>query len=466
MAYTLEQSTTGVQGVADELIYVVKDSTNTGELNYRYICVISVGATELLRLKQLPNNAAAAVFNIQSIVSNYVQQDESPYRLGLFDLDGNSSMTTIFATNTEALKTITVDFGYEFSIAAGDAPTTVLVPATETDVICLNGNFLQSTQIAPTVSAAQDYGLANQYKLFLSDVNNTNLEQDVLYGLPVDIGTPHFQFMALAFLNGDDVGSDSSSFLHFSYFNGATPLNTGYIQNNATNGGADPIAGLLDSQSLLYVGVGTGNLYYQAINPDLEPQAVGNVGWTHYFVQWSTSATLSGNEVSASYKFNRVTCGKYITDEQTFSLHWWNSKGGVDNLLVTGKVMESQEMDKKDYRTSGGNSFSANGTGTEYKRQPWQGGKKSTNVLTTTSLQLTTQGGTPDNLTPLIKSLLNSEKVYLSGKSFWGNNSDVATSGIVQAYIKDKNLEVLTNINEGAISYKIGVEISRRRANV
>ena len=95
MAYTLEQSTTGVQGVADELIYVVKDSTNTGELNYRYVCVITDGATELLRLKQLPNNASAAVFNIQSIVSNYVEQDESPYRLGGFKLDGDLSTTTI-----------------------------------------------------------------------------------------------------------------------------------------------------------------------------------------------------------------------------------------------------------------------------------------------------------------------------------------------------------------------------------
>ena len=461
MAYTLEQSTTGVQGVADELIYVVKDDTNTGELNYRYICIISDGATELLRLKQLPNNALAAVFNIQSIVSNYVEQDESPYRLGLNDLDGDPSTTTIFATNTDALKTITVGFGYEFSVAAGDVPTVTLVPALDTDVICVNGNFLRSTEVAPNVNAASDYKLASASRLFLSDVYNTNLEQDVLYG-----SATQTQWMAFAFLNGDDVGSTGSGYLHFSYFNGATALNTGYIQNYPTTGGVTPTTGLADVQSLLYVGVGTANLSFQSIDTSLRPSDAGNVGWTHYLVQWSSAITLSGNETSTSYKFNRVTCGKYITNEQMFSLHWWNSKGGVDNLLVTGKVMESQEMDKKDYRTSGGNSFSANGSGTEYKRQPWQGGKKSTNVLTTTSLQLTTQGGTPDNLTPLIKSLLNSERVYLSGKSFWGNNSDVATSGIVQAYIKDKNLEVLTNINEGAISYKIGVEISRRRANV
>tara|TARA_R110000744_G_scaffold30492_2_gene72152 strand:- start:3029 stop:4414 length:1386 start_codon:yes stop_codon:yes gene_type:complete len=461
MAYTLEQSTTGVQGVADELFYVVNDSTNTGEINYRYVCVILDGATELLRLKQLPNNAASAVFNIQSIVSNYVEQDESPYRLGMINLAGDFLTNQIFATNTKALKTITVSFGYEYSASAGEVPTVTLLPALDVNVICINGTLITSTTTPPEPNVAKAYQLSNVYKLFLSDVHNENLEQDVLYVDPTQT-----QFMAMAFLNGDDVGSTKSAYLHFSYFKGTTALNSGYIQNYATTGGASPTAGLTDEQSLLYVGVGSGNLYNQVLNTALKPSDAGNLGWTHYFIQWSSSVTLLGNESSTSYKFNRVTCGKYIKRDQIFSLHWWNSKGGVDNLLVTGKVMESQEMDKKDYRTSGGNSFSANGSGVEYKRLPWQGGKKSTNVLTTTSLQLSTQGGTPDNLTPLIKSLLNSERVYLSGLSFWGNNAENESQGIVQVYIKDKNLDFLTNINDGAISYKINVEISRRRANV
>ena len=457
MAYTLEQSTTGVQGVADELIYVVKDDTNTGEINYRYICVISEGAVELLRLKQLPNNANAAVFNIQSIVSNIVEQDECPYRLGSNNLDGDLSITT----NSKALKTITVGFGYEFSASAGDVPTVTLLPALETEVICVNGNFLQSTQTAPNTNAAVDYKITDSTKLFLSDVTEKGLQQDVLFS-----SSSQTQFSALAFLNGDDVGSTGSSYLHISYFNGITALNTGYIQNHPATGGASPTAGLSDVKSLLYVGIGTANLKSQNINTNLSPSDVGNDGWTHYNVQWSSSATLAGNETSAKYKFNRVDCGKYITDNQIFCLHWWNSKGGVDNLTVTGKVKESQEMDKKDYRTSGGNSFNSDGASTLYKKQPWEGGKQSTKVLTTTTLELTTQGGTPDNLTPLVTSLINSERVYLSGKSNWGNNNHGTTKGIVQVFIKDKNLEFLTNLNDGAISYKIRVEISRRRANV
>ena len=459
MAYTLEQSTTGVQGAADDLIYVVKDSTNTGELNYRYICIIKDGATELIRLKQLPNNAGATVFNIKSIVSNYVEQDECPYRLGQIDLNGNLSTSTIFATNTKALVTFSLEFGYEFSVSAGDVPTETLEPSLNTDVICVNGNFLTSQQTAPNVNAAIEYKLIGA-GAFLTDVRASFMHQDVLFD------GKRKQFIAMAFLNGDDVGSTNSDYMHVSYFNETTALNTGYIQNEPPNGGAIPAPGLSDSQSLLYVGVGTLNLDSQAINSSIKPSAAGNLTWTHYIIQMASSATLAGNESSLKYKFNRVSCGKYINENQTFCLHWWNSKGGVDNLGVYGKVKESQEIDKKDYRTEGGNSFNADGASTEYIKQPWEGGKKSTNVLTTTSLILTTLGGTPDNVTPLIKSLLNSERVYLSGKSFWGNNSENAPTGIVQVYITDKNLDFLTNINDGAISYKIGVEISRRRANV
>ena len=47
MAYTVNQSTTGVQGAADDLIYVVEDSPLSGTINYRYVCVVLLGAVEV-----------------------------------------------------------------------------------------------------------------------------------------------------------------------------------------------------------------------------------------------------------------------------------------------------------------------------------------------------------------------------------------------------------------------------------
>jgi len=180
----------------------------------------------------------------------------------------------------------------------------------------------------------------------------------------------------------------------------------------------------------------------------------------------ASSTTLSGNEVSGIYRFERVSCGRYVTPDQVFSLHWWNSKGGIDNLPMLGKVVESQTMDKKSYRTSGGNSFDATGTGnTAYKRNSYSGGKRSTDVHTTTTYELSTIGGDPEMLTPMIQSLLNSSRVFLWGDSFFGLNVATSTPGLVQAYVADARLVKKSGVNDQASSYKVVVEISRRRTN-
>ena len=463
MAYTVNQDTTGVQGVADDLIYVVKDTMNTGEINYRYVCSVRVGGVEVIQLKQLPNNLSAAVFNTRSIASNYVFQDENPYQLGRYGTDGEQDLDKIFSPNISAIKTFTFRFGYEYSATAADIPVVTLDALTDTDVIVVNGTFLRPATSSPSVLGASRYALTNSVRLLLSDLTGTSsvIRTSILYD-----GSRRSN-ATLAFLNGDDVGSTGSGFVHVSYYNGASLLNTNYFTNTPAQGGAIPAASLTDENSLIYVGCGTYNLYYQNIVTDLKPSDALNSGWTHYDVQMASTSTLSGSETSAIYRFERVTCGKYIQDDQIFSLHWWNSKGGVDNLPMLGKVTESQSMDKKDYRTSGGNSFDSDGTGpsTNYIKQSWEGGKRSAKVHTTTTYELTTIGGSVDQLTPMIRSLLNSERAYLSGNSLFGSNSSAAGGGVVQAYIKDTRVQYMSGVNDQAKSYKVMVEISRLRPN-
>lgn len=465
MAYTVNQSTTGVQGTADDLIYVVKDTTNTSEINYRYVCSVRVDGAEVIQLKQLPNNADSAVFNTRSIASNYVFQDENPYELGKNDLDGSTELTKIFAPNTSALKTFTFRFGYEYSATAADIPVVTLDATLDKTLKVLNGSFLKATNSSPSTGATA-YALTGSGNLLLSDLISINsvIRTSVLYG-----SFGQRSNAALAFLNGDDVGSTGSGYVHVSYYNGATLLNTAYFTNTATFGGALPAASLSDENSLIYFGCGTDNLYYQNIEVTLKPSNALNSGWTHYDVQMASSSTLSTNETSAIYRFERVSCGRHITNDQIYSLHWWNSKGGIDNLPMLGKVTESQSMDKKDFRTSGGNSFSADGNsgggGTDYIKQSWEGGKRSAKVHTTTTYELTTIGGSVDQLTPMIRSLVNSERAYLSGRSLFGVNSLSTSSGIVQAYIKDASVQYMSNVNNQATSYKVMVEVSRLRPN-
>jgi len=261
MAYTVNQSTTGVQGAADDLIYVVKDTTNTSEINYRYVCSVRVDGAEVIQLKQLPNNADSAVFNTRSIASNYVFQDDNPYQLGLYGTDGVQDLVKIFAPNTSAIKTFTFRFGYEYSATAADIPVVTLDALTDTNVIVVNGTFLRPAYSSPSTGATA-YALTGSGNLLLSDLISINsvIKTSVLYG-----GVQQRSNAALAFLNGDDVGSTGSGYVHVSYYNGSTLLNTGYFTNSSTFGGAVPAASLSDENSLIYFGCGTDNLYYQNI---------------------------------------------------------------------------------------------------------------------------------------------------------------------------------------------------------
>lgn len=463
MAYTISQSTTGLQGSADDLIYVVTGQTAT-TINFRYVLKIELDGVEIILLKQLPNNASSAVFNIKSIVSNYVKQDDNPYQLGKYGLDGKASTEKMFSLNTSALKTFDLTFGYEESATANSTPVITYPAGATKEVKCVNGSFLSSTVSSPPIpTVARPYYLEGNTSLVLSDITavpgSTQLKTSILYG------DGRLQWAAIAFLNGSALSS-SGNYVYVTYYKGATQLLQNSFQNTSSNGGFVPGSATTDVQQLIYFGCGTANLENQTDKIYAMPSNGGNDDWTHYAVQLSSnSTTLAGNEKSREYIFERVTCGKYVTEDQIYSLHWWNSKGGVDNLPLLGKVQDIQEIEKKDYRTSGGNSLDANGVTPAYVKQPWMGGKRSSKVHATTILELTTIGGNPDLLNPMIRSLLNSERVFLSGNSLFGSSQANASDGVVQAYILDKQQKKMSGLNDRAVSYTLKVEISKRRAN-
>lgn len=465
MAYTVNQSTTGVQGAADQLIYVVKDTTNASEPKYRYVCRIQLNSATIIKLKQLPNNAACAVFDVQRVLQAYVYQDTSVYDLGLLGIDGTFDTTKIFGSNAAAIKTFTLRFGYEFAPDANSQPQEVLLPATDTDVKVVNGSFLTPTGSYPlSSSAANDYKMTSNSKFFLSDAVGNQADSAkgdvVLYPVAYDVKPSK---ATLAFLNGDDVGVSGTNIFLVQYFTGSLSGYSSILQNTSAAGGAAPAAGLSDAESLLYLGIGPFNLESQSIDTSLRPSANG--GWTHYDVVAMSSA-VPGNEKSRTYRFVRQECSKYYTAENAYTIHWWNSKGGVDSLPLMARSTESQNIEKEPIRTSGGNSLSADGSAVPYQQTSAQGGKRAGRIRTTTTLQLNTVGGSPDVYTPFIKSLVNSSKVFLSGPGMYGLSSQEPASGLVQCYVTETQKEYLTSVNDQSVSYALTVEISRRRPNV
>ena len=464
MAYTVDQSSgTGVQGVADDIYYQVRDTTNFADPKYRYLVRLTIDSVVIGTFKQLPNSANCAVFRIQDIISDYVHQDETILRLGVYDSDDAPDFSKIFALNEKALETVSVEFGYERAATVNETPVQTFLPALDTTLKAINGSLRSLNVNSNAANSVGYYGLTNSSARFLSAISpdeNGEVNQWVLEG----------QFGALAFLNGDDVGSDNCNYFHVSYFDAAGgALNTGYFENNPTNGGVVPAAGLSDEASILYFGAYPYNLAFQNIAVDLRP--INNSGWDYYEVQAASNTTLSGNEASRVYRFNKLCDTRYNQSDSNipseYFLSWWNEFGGIDNLLCDGASNVTQSIKRSSFRSMGGNAFQASNT-VPYSKGSQEGGMTSVGNLTTTSITLNTRESNPINLNNLIMSLVNSPRVYVYTTALQQPSltTPTNTTNWVRCIVKGAQIGFKTALNDKISNYTIEIEISRRKPNV
>ena len=447
MAYNVNQTSIGLRGSYDELVYVVEDTDNTSELKYRYACSVIVDNASKAILRQLPNNADCAVFNTRVIAAQYVQQDSDKWFLGT----GNGN---VLSTNTKAFKTISMRFGYQYATSAALQPVITLLQETTQEVQLISGNFTLPTSTIIETTDSASYIPDDSSALFLSDMPlyagaYTNY---VLYE------TGKYNWATLAFINTD---SSLATHIKVQYFNGTTSLTSTEIINDNTTGGVPPSTVTADTERLLYFGCGSANWISQQ-GTQINPAVNDNIGWTHYDITLLDSA--GGNAVSATYRFIRLECNKFQKANEFVTLHWWNSKGGLDSLVFSAKQELTQTMQRTSFKEIGGNSFDANGDGVLYNKYSDEGGTTQSNIKTTTTYALNTAFGNPEVLSPLMMSLLNSERVYMTGSDNYGTNSTGSDKDkAVRIMIKDGEFMQKSSVNDGLSSYGIKAEISRQR---
>ena len=444
----VNQTSTGLRGSYDDLIYVVED-TNTGLFKYRYACRVIVGLTTQATLSQLPNNASCAVFNPRIVAAQSVKPDEDKWFLG-------QSAGNLLSTNTNAFKTVTMRFGYYSATAANLQPTLTLDQNLDQTVQLVSGNFTLPTSTVIETTDSASYVPDDSNALFLSD---TPLVGGV-YKNYVIYDTGKTTWATLAFINTTDSDAD---YISIRYYNGSTVLSQNTFTNESANGGATPSTVTTDPERLLYLGVGTANLNGQT--GTYSPASATNAGWTHYDIILSDNlGDPWGNAVSATYRFERLDCNKFQQAGDFYTLHWWNSKGGLDSLVFNGKSELRQNIKRTEYRQIGGNSFDANGNGVDYNKYSYEGGKTQSNSVTTTTFKLNTAFGNPDALSPLMMSLMNSERVYMTGSDNYGTNSTGSDKNkAIRVVVQDGSFQRKTSVNGGLTSYELQVDVSRLR---
>ena len=451
MAFLINQTSIGLRGTYDDLIYVFEDEDNTAQPKYRYACSVNVDGQPRAILRQLPNNADCAVFNPRIVAAQFANPDEDKWFLG-------QSASNLLSTNTSAFKTVTIIPGYQYAASANLEPTLTLLGASYHQIVQLvSGNFTLPTSTVIETTDSASYVPDDSSALFLSD---TPLVGGV-YKNYVVYDTGKTTWATLAFINTTDSDAD---YISIRYYNGSTVLSQTTFTNETANGGATPSTVTTDSERLLYLGVGTGNL--TGYSGQSSPANPANAGWTHYDIILSDNiGDPWGNTVSATYRFERLDCNKFEQAGEFYTLHWWNSKGGLDSLVFNGKSQLSQSIKRTEYRQIGGNSYDANGLGaTAYNKYSYEGGKTQSNSITTTSFKLNTAFGNPATLSPLMMSLMNSERVYMTGSDNYGTNSTGADKNkAVRVVVADGSFQRKTSVNDGLTSYELQVDISRLR---
>lgn len=400
---TIEYSPTAtVLGANDLSVYVVYDAVHVADPKFRYICQVFDGATELAKLKQLPNSSNAGVFDVHRIVSDYVKQDENIH---------GSAMFTNFTT---AFKPITLKFGYEYAATAVDQPIEYL------------------NQVSTTASwvNAQFEGISASYG------NGTNAQ--FIPGNPLYPPSDTAKFASVlpnvAYVQVGDYGTLSlinlgyigARYLYVQYFSGTTALNSHHftVPTNSTA-----------ANRFVYIGAYPANLEAQTINTSMRPSA--NTGWTHYTVVLKSQTLPSSPKVSQTYTFYLDEACKYAYTRFAF----WNQYGGWDYVNFRNAIRAKAQSEQQRYESVGGNWFNA-GPSIPFARATYQGGMQTTNAVMRKSYTAST-GFYEEEYNDVFLTLLNSPRVLRYDSGNW-----------IPVVMNTNQLNVKTVLNDKLVEYE------------
>lgn len=398
---TIEYAPTAdILGANDLAVFVVYDATHVSDPKFRYICQVFDGATEVAKLKQLPNSSNAGVFDVHRIVSDYVRQDENIH---------NAAMFTNF---TKAYKPVTLKFGYEYAATATDQPVEYL-------------NQVSTTK--PWVNA-QFEGISASYGGGVNDTYlPTGLTKKFASVLPTTIYAQVKDYGTLSLIN---TGYTGSRYLFVQYFSGTTALNSHHFTIPAT---------ATDANKFVYIGAYPNNLELQTIDTAMRPSA--NAGWTHYTLVLK-SGTLSGSpKMSQTYTV-------YLDEECKYEytrFAFWNQYGGWDYLNFRNAIRAKAQSERQRFESVGGNWFNA-GPSIPFARATYEGGMQTTNAVMRKNY-VVASGYYDEIYNEVFLTLFNSPRVLRYSLGQW-----------IPVVINTSQLDVKTVLNDKLVEYEFEIQ--------
>ena len=462
MAYTIEQKPNQLAGANSPMVFVLKDTSNTGDPKYRYIAQVYISTTdastwvEKAKIKIHKNSQDVGIVDVHKIVRSYLETQEKNVGnqeaiAGSIHSIGISDTSNSYSQNTNQVVGVKLVGGYEKASSATAAPVETLnqantiiysIPATTpyTDT----GTNVGGLDIDGTNNPLTNYIPSGATKKFLT---NSPRVQFVRGG---NTASENIDELTIAFIN-DGLITDGDSIVKIAieYYNktGGQIGATKYFTNDVASGGkatADDV-----KNSLLYFGCGTYNLEAQVDEPDNQPSEFTD--WAYYVIY---GADGSGNQETDKYYFYRYGSGATVDDRHqscsrydNVRLAWRNRLGAWDYINFRGKSTESVAITRSDSASVSGTWNSATFTYDNSDR-----GKKTLYTEATRKLTINSDWLNDDE-GAWLEELFTSTNVHILGDS----------NIVYPVVITDKAYTKKTSVNNKVkIQYTINLEYANK----
>ena len=449
--------------VGQDIIYVVSNATAVStetkvkfgvDVHISYASINMNTSNDLIgTFKTTPNNAGVGMFDLRSIIENYVKADNMAY--GGSEYKGTLTTPNVkhplhiidkFSQNHSVVRNMQLRFFVEYlgaTDAAGDQDDNVVRRAVGTSIdsdpyVVFNG-YLNYTDVLTIQNAnfgydLTDFKIGNSTRKFLTNAPNT------LYANGDDYGT-------LSFIVENSLTYILLSNITFDYYDSTDSLlSTETVIANAANG-AYALWGASSIKQILHVGCYPGNRQ----NTSATFRGYITAGSVAYYDVYLKSASFDMTEKKRIY----VNCPNQKGYE-SIRLTWLNQWGVWDYYTFTQKSIRSTSTQGSTY-----NQLEGTWNEGKYRIDSFKGGKKAFRVNATERITMNTEFVTEAD-TVVFEELINSPEVYM----LKGYEKIVETTSALNQYVTPVRLLTSsftkkTIANDKLMQYTFEVEKSK-----
>lgn len=441
------------------VVFEVEDTTNTGEAKFRYVCRIKDGSTVLAILKLVPNANDIAVFDISTILRDYITQTRLVAGGQSVVLAGDQS-NQLLEVNTGDVKSFLVDLGVSYAADADSAPS-ITYSDSNNAVRCLwqPGNVVglkayeDEVQVwapvggyktLPICTGGSAIGLLTERYQATSTSTLFGTADAITIEVLEDAPLP------MAALVADNSTYDFESRfgqLQVKVLDGSLATQTATFVPGADGEPGDTYdATNSDDEVLLFFGLGRAQLVQQVDQGVPFNGAIGSASTWQARV-YDTNGTTARSLVYIIQQLDDRCFGG-----STFQVYWRNRFGGIDTLPMSGKNTQQAEVKRETYQQLQGNVNTAS-TSVRYGYNQTEGGTTVFRTEMHRKLQLMTKHLREWD-SRLIESLVASREVWLYSSEL---------DEVVAATCTDNSVPFKRYATDNQFTYTLNFELAHKQ---